>query len=600
MKRKAVWLILSCLIVAALVLASCGPAAVEEEEGKTVVGKVVEKEAPVEEEEEEEVVTPKPTGPQYGGVYTFGVTADVLGFDESSTNPYQTYSMNLTNESLLVGDWARGPTGTGEASWTVPGINILDLTRGRVAESWEVPDNETIIFHIRKGIHFHNKPPTSGRELVADDVVYSLKRQFETPGAYCYKTYPGDAAPSSITAPDKWTVELKVPPGNLGAILIVTSDYIGIYPRDMGEKWGDFVDWRSSCGSGPFMMTDYVPDSSITFERNPDYWDTDPLHPENKLPYLDVVKRLTIPDWSTRLSALRTGKIDTLHGVRWDDAEIMMETNPELPYYKSLPVTTYSLHMRVDKGLPFDDVRVRQALWLAIDNEKIRDVHYGGNAEMLTFPIVPVAEFMDMYTPLEELPENVRELYEYHPDKAKQLLAEAGYPDGFKTEIVCYAFPTQVDLLSLIKAMWAEVGVDLEIQGKEVAVWQYTVFAKQHPQMAYFYDGTSAPFKMNNWKAGNPNNASIVRDQFLVDKYAELCTYYPLDEPKARDLLKELTPYILEQAWVITPPWPYVYCFWQPWVKGYSGEYSVGYYESENWPIWIWLDQDIKKERTGR
>lgn len=586
MKRKFVWLILSCLVAGALVLASCGPAAVEEEE--EAVEEVVEK--------EEEAVVPVPTGPQYGGVYAFATTADVLGFDETSTNPYQTYTMDLTNECMIVGDWARGPAGTGEASWTSMGVNFMNLSRGCVAESWEVPDDETIIYHIRKGIHFHNKPPTNGRELVADDVVYSLRRNFETPRAYCYKTYPGDEAPRSIVATDKWTVELKVPPGNLGALLIVTSGYLGIYPRDMGEKCGDFVDWRSSCGSGPFMMTDYVPESSITFERNPAYWGTDPLYPENQLPYLDSVKRLVIPDVSTRLSALRTGKVDVLHSVAWDDADSLIKTSPELQYHKLLPSYTYSLHMRVDKGLPFDDVRVRQALWLAMDNEKIRDVHYGGNAEMLAFPMVPKAEFRDMYIPLEELPENIQELYEYHPDKANQLLAEAGYPDGFKTEIVCPATAAALDLLCLIKAMWAEVGVDLEIQGKEIAVWQYTVFAMQHPQMGYFYDGNSAPFKMNNWKPGNPNNASNLVDQFLLDKYEELCTYYPLDEPGARQLLKDLTPYILEKAWVITPPLPYIYAFWQPWVKGYHGEYSVGYYAGENWPIWIWVDQDLKKE----
>ena len=125
MKGKIVWLVLSCLMVLSLVLASCTPAA-EEGEATTVVGKVTEEEAVVvEEEEEEEVVAP--TGPQYGGVATLVLAADVAYFDEVAGGNYggHVYAgrTKFTHNDLLQGDWAKGPAGTNETDWINGGDN---------------------------------------------------------------------------------------------------------------------------------------------------------------------------------------------------------------------------------------------------------------------------------------------------------------------------------------------------------------------------------------------------------------------------------------------------------------------------------------------
>ena len=609
MKKRIVWLLVSCLMVAALLLASCGPAAEEEEVviPEEEEEEVVEEEVVAEEKEMVKVTLEKLDGtvvekwlekPKYGGVGVSSLSADVLGFDESYTAPYQTWTMNFTNECLVEGDWSRGPAGTSEASWRQAGLNLLSLSTGRVAESWEVPDDETIIYHIRKGTRFHDKPPVNGREVNADDVVFSLKRQFEDTSAYCYSTYTAAGnAPTSITAPDKWTVVVKVPPENLGALLIVTSGYISIVAPEMLEAWGgDMKDWEASCGTGPFMLVDYVKDSTMTFERNPDYWMKDPLFPENSLPYRDGHKILVLPDASTRIAAMRTGKLDSL-GLNWEDWEDIMETNPMLNWTSYLGSTSFVIYMRLDKPeLPFGDIRIRRALNMAIDRQAIKEDYYGGNAEIFHYPIVPVLDFMDMYTPLEELPESVRERYEYQPDKAKQLLAEAGYPDGFKTSVICSSTASAVDLLSIVQDNWAKIGVELELQPKDIPVWSSTVLGKRHKEMCYFYTGTSAPFKMNDFKPKNPQNNSMVDDQLCIDTYAEVCLYYPVQETKAREILKEISQYIAEQAWVVDLPLSYSYVVWWPWVKGFQGESSVGYYAAGNQVSFIWLDQELKKE----
>ena len=202
MKRKYIWLVVSCFMVAALLLASCAPA--EEEEEVVTPGEEEEVAPP----EEEEVVPPgkemvkvtlkKLDGttvellkekPKYGGVFTLTLSSDPTGFDEAYTASYMTFTLKFTNEELLTGDWTRGPAGTGECTWLI--VQFLpDCEIGGVAESWEIVDDRTVRFHIRKGIHFALNPDSEasrlvgGREMTAHDVVYSLKRHFLTPGMY--------------------------------------------------------------------------------------------------------------------------------------------------------------------------------------------------------------------------------------------------------------------------------------------------------------------------------------------------------------------------------------------------------------------------------
>src|SRR4030042_755108 len=92
--------------------------------------------------------------PQYGGVYTTCAAADVQGFDNAYTYPYLLSTVNLTNEPLMAGDWSKGPAGTGDVTWTILGITFMKFSKMRLAESWEVPDGQTIIFNIRQGIPF--------------------------------------------------------------------------------------------------------------------------------------------------------------------------------------------------------------------------------------------------------------------------------------------------------------------------------------------------------------------------------------------------------------------------------------------------------------
>ena len=128
--------------------------------------------------------------------------------------------MYITNEELLTGDWTKGPTGTGEASFSGQLCGRMELLTGWLAESWDLPNSTTMIFHIRKGVHWWNKAPTNGREVNANDVVWTIDRSFKTKGSWMNTNFTVSGQnPTSVKALDKYTVEVKVPDGTQGILL---------------------------------------------------------------------------------------------------------------------------------------------------------------------------------------------------------------------------------------------------------------------------------------------------------------------------------------------------------------------------------------------
>jgi len=339
--------------------------------------------------------------------------------------------------------------------------------------------------------------------------------------------------------------------------------------------------------------------SSTTFVRNPNYWQKHPLYPEDTMPYLDGVKMLIIPDQSTRNSALRTGKIDAL-GVGWEDAEDFIKNDPELEYTRYL-VSGTALFMRMDNpDLPWYDKRVRHALALATNNQEIADELYGGHAELLAYPILPYPEFKDIYTPFEEQSETVRELFGHNPEKAKQLLAEAGYPDGFQATVLCTA--AGVDTLAVVKDYWQKIGVDLQLDVRDSPVFTSIYFRMTQKEMIFGAPGmgSNQPSKFSNYFGPGYFNHSRVTGDARVDEVIkavdELGWGMYTDPAGFAAIMKPIYPYILEQCWAIPLPGYYSYTFWWPWLKDYHGVGGLGYFNSPNYLNYTWIDQDLKKE----
>ena len=610
MPRKILWLIVAALVIA-MMLPSCQAATVEENEGKTVTGQVTEKETQKADEEEAEVVDTK-TGPEmvvnaagklvekpkYGGVFYLHIPGDPQGFDDAVAGSTTIYTTYLTNEELYEGDWAKGTQGTGEAEFQIRATLFLEFERPCIAESWERPDPNTFIFRIRKGIYWHDRPPVNGRELTADDVVWTIERALAVPTHNLMPSLAGYI--ESVTAPDKWTVVVKAVDGYAPQLLTNLFDDIQIVPRELGVE--GIRQWESVIGTGPFMMKDYVAGSSILLTRNPNYWGKDPLHPENKLPYLDGVQYIIITDASTALAAARTHKLDYIRNIQWEDADALKKSNPDMKWFRNLQAAHLNIiYMRLDKpDLPFSDIRVRRALALGLNQQAILEYYYGGNAELLSTPCAPYAELMDMWIPLEDYSESVQELYGYDPDKAQQLLAEAGYPNGFKTEILTTEW--RADLVAIVKEDWRKIGVDLSIDVKEPAVFNSTTMGGTYNEMCTQYMSTVAPALFRVYQDPDKyfHNFSQVYDERCEEAAEVIKANILFNQEKIAETLKGIYPYIMEQCWSIETPAPYISAAWQPWVKGYGGEWTVGFSQAYNFVKWIWLDQDLKKEMTGQ
>ncbi len=540
---------------------------------------------------------------KYGGEVTFAWVSPAAGFDMGHIDGLPQFVNRiggLTYNTLLQGDWARGPCGTGEASWKMTGF-YLPVTTGSIAESWEVPKDGQIIFHLRKGIHFaldstsEASKLVNGRELTANDVVYSITRSYLTPKTYLGTTAPGDLKLVQATATDNWTVDFRCDPVYTGMYLENVGSLVRVIPHEVVEKYGNMTDWKVAVGSGPFLFKDYVPDTSLTFARNPKYWVNDPLQPENQLPYLDGVKILIMLDSATRYAALRTGKLDFERDIDLEMSKQIVQQRSDL-LSGSVYGTAWQLFMRSDLK-PFSDKRVRQALYMAIDYPTIIKDYYGGKAAVDWFPAPPIAEWAGVYTPLDKLPESTRDLYTYHPDKAKKLLADAGYPQGFKTTVMCRK--DNVTILSMYAKYFADIGVTLSLDVKEDNVWLTTGAAHTYEGMATQWTAIDRPYKLLQYTPKAPKNMSIVNDENVNNMFADISAHY-FDPAYCQKVFKEkLSPYLMDQAWIIEFPLPETNTLWWPWLKNYHGERSPGYMNLEANCAYVWIDQQLKAKLQG-
>jgi ABC-type transport system substrate-binding protein len=430
--KKLVWLTMSCLIVLVLVLSSCSKTTTTQTTTPTEVKGTVTQPTTTKTTTNTTASTNTTSSttsaavgqPKYGGVFNFIQSADTRTFDDCYVWMSQAWTLSLTNEAILIGDWARGPAGTNETTWAIAtGFATMERfeTHG-LAETYEIdPTGNSITFHIRQGVYFHNKPPTNGRLMDANDVAWSLLRNYNHPSAFMHTSFP---SPVSVTATDKWTVVVKFAKfADLTQNIAEMTTLLSIWPKEaVLANNNDMRDWRVSVGTGSFMMTDYVKGSSATFVRNPNYWDKDPIGPGkgNQLPYLDGVKVLIIPDVSTQMSAIRTGKAD-LGRFSWDMSASLKKTNPEMLFSKYLDNSVQSIGMREDNPTnPWNNLKVRQAMMMAIDYKSIVANYYGGEAEWYDFPTAPNLEYKDMQVPFDQLPQANKDLWTYSPDKAKQ------------------------------------------------------------------------------------------------------------------------------------------------------------------------------------
>src|SRR5262249_6404629 len=250
---------------------------------------------------------------------------------------------------------------------------------GDLAESWSQPTETTYVFKLRKGVRWHPKPPVSGRELTAEDVRYSVERFLTVKGnpmAYMLSSV------DRVEAVDRYTVRfvLKEPFSWLLDVL-ATPMAVAIVARECVEKFGDLKKAEAVVGTGPWMLDSYRPNVGLTFVRNPNYF-------VPGLPYIDRIDYLVDEDNASRMAAFLSGKYDlgwefpgSINRTDWVQLkDTLKHKRPNLRTAEFPSNVETHLSMRTDQP-PFKDVRVRQAVAVAIDRQGMLGGQLGGGGD---------------------------------------------------------------------------------------------------------------------------------------------------------------------------------------------------------------------------
>lgn len=306
-----------------------------------------------------------------------------------------------------------------------------------LAESWDVSDNSLVwTFHLRKGVVFHN-----GDKLTSSDVKATFERIVdEKTGSPNKKAFD---VIKSIDTPDDLTVVFTLGKPYAPFLASISSGWGAILPKSLIDSGHDFG--SEPIGTGPYAMSEWIRDSKIVLTKNKDYW-------MKGYPKLDKIIMNIIPEASVQVQGLLSGQLDISYMVGKDDVPLL-EKSPDVKLEKNLTSLIMVMAINCSKP-PFDNLKVRQALNYAIDKQKILDTAYSGGKIIGTFMDYGNAYYKDFTS-----------LYPYNPEKAKELLTQAGV--GKDVEIKMYLpqnYPPHVKAGEMYQEMLSKVGLNVKIQ----------------------------------------------------------------------------------------------------------------------------------------
>ncbi|WP_017380643.1 ABC transporter substrate-binding protein [Paenisporosarcina sp. TG-14] len=454
-----------------------------------------------------------------------GIASPILTLDPANSRDRVTESV-LRN--VFDGLVTRAPDGTVEP---------------QIAESWDNPTPTEWTFTIREGIKFHDGTP-----LTIEDVVFTFERIINE-GSINGETSPRKGLLGPLTKVEKVDeVTVKFTLEEPWPIIIQMLPHQQIVPKAYIEEVGDEDFAKNPIGAGPFMVKSASLDERIELERFDDYYGGK-----------QAIKTLVfdvIPENSSRIAALQSGAVQRIQGVP-PVLVSQLEQQDDLEVKTANGTRVYMIEMNTNKP-PFDNEKVRQAMNYAVNMDEIVETMLEGYGSRLAGPLLQEAFGLN-----EDL-----KPYEYNPEKAKQLLTEAGYADGFS--VVIDAKDTQSEVVQAVAAQLREVGVDAQIR-----VWDWGVLGpliENGERLMYMTDwgnSTQDPYDFLNPKLitedrGNFSFYSNKRvDELLNDASIEL------DVDKRKDMYYEAQEIIYDEA---------------PWIFGYSMfEIEAGVKNLKNW-----------------
>ncbi|WP_404322799.1 ABC transporter substrate-binding protein [Cytobacillus firmus] len=437
--------------------------------------------------------------PKEGGSLIYARGADAIGLDPINVTDGE--SIRVTSnifETLFVYD---------ENLEVQPGL----------AESHKVSDDGlTWTITLKKGIKFQD-----GTDFNADAVVFNFDRWMDPENPYhkgdfpyypfLYGGFKGDPNHKIeyVKAVDESTVEFKLTEKTAPFISYLAIPMFGIASPAAIEKHGDKF-YQHPVGTGPFVFESWKTNDKIVLKKNENY--------AGEGPYLDELIFRVIPENSSRLTALQAGEVDIIDGLNPDDATtIEADSNLSLVKRPSFNIGYMVLNTQM---APFDDVKVRQAVNMAIDKQAIVDAFYNGYAEVAKNPFPSV---------LWGYNDSIED-YKFNVEEAKKLLAEAGYPDGFKTQLWAMSnprpyMPQPMKVAEAIQSDLKKVGIEAEIVTYEWATYLQKSGNGEHPMGLYGWTGVMADpdnFLFPNLSATNTEKPASNRAFYENEEFTKL------------------------------------------------------------------------------
>jgi peptide/nickel transport system substrate-binding protein len=466
-----------------------------------------------------------PVVAQPAGTLVVGLVAEPVNLDPPQVTDLNSNRVGRRVVETLV-------TFPDESTQVVPGL----------AESWTISkDGLQYTFKLRRGIAFHDGTP-----LNAEAVKFSIERQIN-PNHPAYKLgkYPfanyffGNVKAVEVLSDERVAFLLNEPRASFLAVL--TAGAASIVSPTAVMKWGpDYP--NHPVGTGPFRFASWDRGQRVVLEKNPSYWKY-PVKVER------VIYRPIVED-QARLTELLTGGLDLIVGVPADNVS-QLEKNPKITLLKQVGAHVWYLGMNNQKK-PFDDKRVRQALNYAVNKDAIVNDVLKGTGAASKGPVLPGTWGAD----------GALKAYPYDPERAKKLLAEAGYPNGFTTTLWVpesgSGMQAPVAMSTVMQSNLKAVGVNVSLQTMEWGAYLAKLRTKEQELFALSWmAGTEDPdmvmyplLHSSQWTPVGPNRALYKNTRFdALLQQARLTT----DQAKRAQLYKEAQRILIDDA-----PWVFV------------------------------------------
>jgi peptide/nickel transport system substrate-binding protein len=379
-------------------------------------------------------------------------------------------------------------------------LTIRDMESGEykgcLAKSYKWIDNVTIELELREGITFHN-----GEKFDAEDVVFTLNYMSNPENKVKVLQYVDWIKSAEKLGPFKVKINLKEPQP---AALEFLSGPVMIYPDEYYKKVGMKEFGVAPIGTGPYKVVKVTPGKEILMKKNENYFKESP----KGQPSIGTIRQRTIPEANTKIAELMTGGLDWIWAIPKDQAEKMAQM-PNINVVAAETMRVGFLYFLLDKPevkTPFTDIRVRQAVAHAIDREAIVKNLVGGDSKVVNTTCYP-KQF--------GCTEDGVTIYEFNPEKAKKLLAEAGYPNGLDVDLHAYRDrPYAEAVVNYLR----NAGIRANLQYMQYSAMREAYRARKVP-MAFWTWGSNSVYDISafvgNWYEGTGDD--VIQDPQVIE-----------------------------------------------------------------------------------